>query len=158
MFDLGWQEFLMVAVVLVLVVGPKDMPRIMRSFSQVMRKAKSMAREFTTSLEDVANEADVKKILQDVKEGEFDDMANLLDGDIKDVANDMKDAAGVDDIKRDVERVQGKEAKPKASAKKAAAKPKSAKKTSAKKTSAKKTSAKKSAKKAATKSAKKAAS
>ncbi len=148
MFDLGWQEFLMVAVVLVLVVGPKDMPRIMRSFSQVMRKAKSMAREFTTSLEDVANEADVKKILQDVKEGEFDDMANLLDGDIKDVANDMKDAAGVDDIKRDVERVQGKEAKPKASAKKAAAKPKSAKKTSAKK----------SAKKAATKSAKKAAS
>ena len=153
MFDLGWQEFLMVAVVLVLVVGPKDMPRIMRSFSQVMRKAKSMAREFTTSLEDVANEADVKKILQDVKEGEFDDMANLLDGDIKDVANDMKDAAGVDDIKRDVERVQGKEAKPKASAKKAAAKPKSAKKTSAKKTSAKK-----SAKKAATKSAKKAAS
>ena len=153
MFDLGWQEFLMVAVVLVLVVGPKDMPRIMRSFSQVMRKAKSMAREFTTSLEDVANEADVKKILQDVKEGEFDDMANLLDGDIKDVANDMKDAAGVDDIKHDVERVQGKEAKPKASAKKAAAKPKSAKKTSAKKTSAKK-----SAKKAATKSAKKAAS
>jgi len=148
MFDLGWQEFLMVAVVLVLVVGPKDMPRIMRSFSQVMRKAKSMAREFTTSLEDVANEADVKKILQDVKEGEFDDMANLLDGDIKDVANDMKDAAGVDDIKRDVESVQGKEAKPKASAKKAAAKPKSAKKTSAKK----------SAKKAATKSAKKAAS
>lgn len=137
MFDLGWQEFLMVAVVLVLVVGPKDMPRIMRSFSQVMRKAKSMAREFTTSLEDVANEADVKKILQDVKEGEFDDMANLLDGDIKDVANDMKDAAGVDDIKRDVESVQGKEAKPK---------------------SAKKTSAKKSAKKAATKSAKKAAS
>ena len=77
--------------------------------------------------------ADVKKILQDVKEGEFDDMANLLDGDIKDVANDMKDAAGVDDIKRDVESVQGKEAKPKASAKKAAAKPKSAKKTSAKK-------------------------
>lgn len=148
MFDLGWQEFLMVAVVLVLVVGPKDMPRIMRSFSQVMRKAKSMAREFTTSLEDVANEAEVKKILQDVKEGEFDDMANLLDGDIKDVANDMKDAAGVDDIKRDVESVQGKEAKPKASAKKAAAKPKSAKKTSTKK----------SAKKAATKSAKKAAS
>ena len=148
MFDLGWQEFLMVAVVLVLVVGPKDMPRIMRSFSQVMRKAKSMAREFTTSLEDVANEADVKKILQDVKEGEFDDMANLLDGDIKDVANDMKDAAGVDDIKRDVESVQGKEVKPKASANKAAAKPKPAKKASAKK----------SAKKAATKSAKKAAS
>ena len=82
-------------------------------------------------------EADVKKILQDVKEGEFDDMANLLDGDIKDVANDMKDAAGVDDIKRDVESVQGKEAKPKASAKKAAAKPKSAKKTSAKKSATK---------------------
>lgn len=152
MFDLGWQEFLMVAVVLVLVVGPKDMPRIMRSFSQVMRKAKSMAREFTTSLEDVANEADVKKILHDVKEGEFDDMANLLDGDIKDVANDMKDAAGIDEIKRDVETVQGKETKSKASPKKAAAKSKAATKTSAKK------APKKSAKKAATKSAKKAAS
>ena len=152
MFDLGWQEFLMVAVVLVLVVGPKDMPRIMRSFSQVMRKAKSMAREFTTSLEDVANEADVKKILHDVKEGEFDDMANLLDGDIKDVANDMKDAAGIDEIKRDVETVQGKETKSKASPKKTAAQSKAATKTSAKK------APKKSAKKAATKSAKKAAS
>ena len=33
MFDLGWQEFLMAAVVLVLVVGPKDMPRIMQFFA-----------------------------------------------------------------------------------------------------------------------------
>ena len=84
MLDLGWQEFMMVAIVLILVVGPKDMPRMLRSFSRAMRKAKSMASEFTSSLENVANEADMKQIMQDVKTGEFDDIANLIDGEVDD--------------------------------------------------------------------------
>ena len=60
MFDFGWQEFMMVAVVLMLVVGPKDLPRILRSFSQFMRKAKGMANEFTSSLEDVARQDEIR--------------------------------------------------------------------------------------------------
>ena len=143
MFDLGWQEFLMVAVVLMLVVGPKDLPRILRSFSQLMRKAKSMAREFTSSLEDVARQEefkDVKDILYDAKEGNFDEMAKIIGGDIQDAAEDIKASADLDGIEDDVKEIAGKKA-PKASQKKSAKKPAKAKgKTSAK------NSAKKSAK------------
>ena len=135
MFDLGWQEFLMVAVVLMLVVGPKDLPRILRSFSQLMRKAKSMAREFTSSLEDVARQEefkDIKDILYDAKEGNFDEMAKIIGGDIQEAAEDIKASADLDSIEDDVKEIAGKKA-PKASPKKSAKKPAKAKaKTSAK--------------------------
>ena len=141
MLDLGWQEFMMVAIVLILVVGPKDMPRMLRSFSRAMRKAKSMASEFTSSLENVANEADMKQIMQDVKTGEFDDIANLIDGEV----DDVKKSSGINDIQQDIESIQGDVAKS-SEVKAKSPKAKSSSKKSAKKA---KTSAKKPAKKAA---------
>ena len=38
MFDFGWQEFMVIAFVLVLVVGPKDLPRVLRAFTSFRRK------------------------------------------------------------------------------------------------------------------------
>ena len=128
----------MVAVVLMLVVGPKDLPRILRTFTQGMRKAKSMAREFTSSLEDVARQdefKEMKEMLVDAKEGNFDEMANIIGGDLKDVAEDVKSSAGLDDMRDDIKTI-AEPAKPKAT------KPKSAK-TAAKKAVAKKAGAQK---------------
>ena len=133
MFDLGWQEFMMVAIVLVLVVGPKDMPRMLRSFSRFMRRAKSMASEFSSSLESAANEADLKNIIQDAKTGEFDDIANIIGGEV----DDVKKSSGLDEVEQDIKTIN------KASDKKAAAKSKSPAKKAAKKASAKKKAAKK---------------
>ena len=144
MFDLGWQEFMMVAIVLVLVVGPKDMPRMLRSFSRFMRRAKSMASEFTSSLESAANEADLKNIIQDAKTGEFDDIANFIGGEM----DDVKKSSGMDEVEQDIKTLN------KASDKKAATKAKSpAKKASSKtaKKAANKSAAKKAAKKASAK-------
>jgi sec-independent protein translocase protein TatB len=138
MFDLGWQEFMMVAVVLMLVVGPKDLPRILRSFSQFMRKAKGMANEFTSSLEDVARQdeiRDMKNMMSDMKTGNFDDMANMIGGDIKEVAE------GFSDVQEDMKSIatSGDTTKPaEPIAKKTVAKKKAAKKAVAKKTAAKK--------------------
>ena len=70
MLDFGWQEFVMIGLVLVLVVGPKDMPRVMRSVAKYVSKARAMARDFQTSMMDVANQEefrDVKRALDDVK-------------------------------------------------------------------------------------------
>ena len=149
MLDLGWQEFMMVAIVLILVVGPKDMPRMLRSFSRAMRKAKSMASEFTSSLENVANEADMKQIMQDVKTGEFDDIANFIDDEV----DGVKKSSGIDDIQQDIQSIQGdvakstaakaKSPKAKASSKKAATKSKATSKKTAKKAAGKKKAAKK---------------
>ena len=62
MFDFGWQEFMMIAFVLVLVVGPKDLPKVLRSFTKITGQVRKMAREFSKSLEDGAGEADVKGV------------------------------------------------------------------------------------------------
>ena len=148
MFDLGWQEFMMVAVVLMLVVGPKDLPRILRSFSKGMRKAKYMAREFTSSLEDVAHQDDIKEMknmMSDLKTGNFDDMANMIGGDIKEVAEgfgdvqeDMKSIASPNTAKKPAAKKKTTAKKKATVTKKAVAKKAGAKKAATKKTTAKK--------------------
>lgn len=152
MFDLGWQEFLMVAIVLMLVVGPKDMPRILRTFSQFMRKARYMANEFTSSLDDVARQnemQDVKKMLEDARKGELEGVADMIGGDVKDIAGDLKAATGADQIEADVKSVADAGASSvKPAPKKAAPKKTAAKKGAAKKKAAKKTAKTKSAKSA----------
>ena len=49
MLDLGWQEFVMVGLVLILVVGPKDMPRILKAVVKTVGKVRGMAREFQST-------------------------------------------------------------------------------------------------------------
>jgi len=92
-FDLGWQEFMMVAFVLVIVVGPKDLPKVLRSFTKITGQARQMARDFTRSLSDLAEDddlKDIKKIVKDAKSGDLDNVANLLETDVK---NEMMDSA-----------------------------------------------------------------
>ncbi len=63
MFDIGWQELFIVAVLGLLVIGPKDLPRALRTVGKWVRKARTLAREFQGGLDDVMREAD----LDDVK-------------------------------------------------------------------------------------------
>lgn len=179
MLDLGWQELMMVAFVLVLVVGPKDLPRVLRAFAKFVGKARGMASEFQSSMMEVANQdefRDVKKALQDAKSGNFDDIASGLDG-VKETVEDISKEANIaesvesikasaQDIKSEADRVADEEAdagqvedmpviaKPvakKASSKKAASKKPAAKKSAAKKSASKKTAAKKTAAKKSSK-------
>ena len=99
MLDLGWQEFVMVGLVLVLVVGPKDMPRVLRAVAKYVGKARGMAREFQTSMMEVANQDefnDVKKALQDAKSGNFDKIADEF-SDVKDAIEDVKKDSDIQD-------------------------------------------------------------
>ena len=89
MFDLGWQEFLLLALVAVIVVGPKDLPRVVRTISQWIRKARSMAGEFQSSLEDMAREADLDDVRKSVQSISKDGLSKTIektvdpDGDLK---------------------------------------------------------------------------
>ncbi|CAI8274186.1 MAG: Sec-independent protein translocase protein TatB [Rhodospirillaceae bacterium] len=110
MFDFGWQEFVMVAFVLVLVVGPKDLPKVLRGFTKFTRQARQMANEFTRSLEDVAadnNISDVKSMVADLKSGNLEDMARIVDD--KEVTSELskiKDDLDVAGLKGEVSEVQ----------------------------------------------------
>ena len=64
MLDLGWTELLVIGIVALIVVGPKDLPGMFRAVGNFVGKAKRMAREFSKAMNDAADEAgvsDVKK-------------------------------------------------------------------------------------------------
>ncbi len=93
MLDFGWQELMVVAFVLVLVVGPKDLPKVLRAIAKTVGKARGMANEFQSSMMEVANQdefRDVKKALDDARSGRIEDLE-----DIKDTLEDTKKQSGI---------------------------------------------------------------
>ena len=68
MLDIGWSEMLVIAVVAILIVGPKDLPRALRAVGKWMGKARAMARDFQNSLDDIAREAELDEIKKQVEE------------------------------------------------------------------------------------------
>ena len=61
MLDIGWQELLIIGVIALLVVGPKELPGLLRTIGQWAGRARSVARDFQRSMEDAAREADLEE-------------------------------------------------------------------------------------------------
>jgi sec-independent protein translocase protein TatB len=67
MFDIGWTELLLIGIVALIVVGPKDLPIMFHTLGRFTAKARSMAREFTRAMDDAAKESGVGDIAKDLK-------------------------------------------------------------------------------------------
>lgn len=67
MFDLGWSELAVIALVALIVVGPKELPQILRTAAHWMRKARSLAREFQSSVDDMVREAELDEAKKTVE-------------------------------------------------------------------------------------------
>ncbi|MBJ3762770.1 twin-arginine translocase subunit TatB [Maribius pontilimi] len=67
MFDIGMTELLVIGIVALIVVGPKDLPGMFRTLGRFTGKIKGMAREFQRAMDDAADEAGVKDISRDLK-------------------------------------------------------------------------------------------
>ena len=67
MFDLGWTELLVIGIVALIVVGPKDLPGMFRTVGRFVGKAKQMAREFSRAMNDAADEAGVSEVSKTLK-------------------------------------------------------------------------------------------
>lgn len=71
MLDIGWPELLVISVVMIVVVGPKDLPKMLRAFGKATTKLRATASEFRTHFDDAMREAEldeVKKTIDGVKQ------------------------------------------------------------------------------------------
>jgi sec-independent protein translocase protein TatB len=73
LFDIGWPELLLIGVVALVVIGPKDLPRALRVAGYWVRKARTLSREFHSSVEQMIREAELDEMRQQLKKAtEFD--------------------------------------------------------------------------------------
>jgi sec-independent protein translocase protein TatB len=62
MLDLGWPEMLVIAIILIVVVGPKDLPKMLRAFGRTTSKVRAMAGDFRKQFDDAIKEAELDEI------------------------------------------------------------------------------------------------
>jgi sec-independent protein translocase protein TatB len=70
MFDISWSEFLLIGIVALVVIGPKELPAVMRTLGQWTRKVRGMAAEFQNQFQEAMREAEMTDLKKQV-----DDMA-----------------------------------------------------------------------------------
>ncbi|MCB2102335.1 MAG: twin-arginine translocase subunit TatB [Rhodobacterales bacterium] len=103
MFDIGWQELFIIAGLAVIVIGPKDLPKAMKTAAFWVRKIRGMAREFQSGVEDMVREAELQELRDQVKDGsssiseKIEKMVDPTgemskDMDLSDVQRDLNDA------------------------------------------------------------------
>jgi sec-independent protein translocase protein TatB len=71
MFDISWTEFLLIGVVALVVIGPKELPGVMRTMGQWTRKIRGMAADFQNQFQEAMREAEMTDLKKQV-----DDMAH----------------------------------------------------------------------------------
>jgi len=67
MLDIGWTEMLTIAVIAIVVIGPRDLPKMLRTVGVWVRKARSTVRELQTGIEDMAREAELNEMKKSVE-------------------------------------------------------------------------------------------
>ncbi|MBW7968711.1 Sec-independent protein translocase protein TatB [Bradyrhizobium sp. BR 10289] len=100
MFDIGWSELVLIGVVALIAIGPKELPGVLRMVGQWMAKARKMAAEFQGQFQEAMREAemaDLKKSFDEVKEAAtgFNPLSSLQ--------KDVSDALRVDALDKPAE-------------------------------------------------------
>lgn len=70
MFDVGWPELLVIAIVLIVVVGPQDLPRMLRAFGKATARMRTMASEFRTQFDEALKEADLDDVRKTISDAQ----------------------------------------------------------------------------------------
>ncbi|MEM7301061.1 MAG: Sec-independent protein translocase protein TatB [Pseudomonadota bacterium] len=103
MFDIGWSELLVVAVVMVLVVGPKELPGMLRTIGSTIKKVRGMAGDFQRQFDEALKDAEldgVKDTIADVQSmnpaNAIKDKLNPLKADLENVESEVKSSFDYD--------------------------------------------------------------
>ena len=91
MLDIGWQELIILMLIALIVVGPKDLPRIVKTAGQWMGKARGYARDFQRTIEEAADVSELDAIKKEIDEANRE---------LSTAKRDVNE--GADAVKRDV--------------------------------------------------------
>jgi len=86
MFDFSWSEILLIGVVALVVIGPKDLPRVLRTVGQWTGRARAIAREFQFQLDEMVRNSELEEVRKT--------MNAAASGDIDKTIRDMVDPGG----------------------------------------------------------------
>ena len=94
MFDIGWSELLLIGIVALIAIGPKELPGALRTLGQWMGKIRRMAAEFQGQFQEAMREAEIDQLKKDM-----DDMAAK--------AQDYAQFDPIEDVRKDIEKSIG---------------------------------------------------
>lgn len=97
MLDIGWTELLVIAIVLIVVVGPKDLPPMLRAFGKMTKRLRVMAGEFRQQFDEALREAELDDVRQTFSDAQKLNPVNSL----KDALNPLRQMGN--DIRNDIQ-------------------------------------------------------
>ena len=68
MFSFGWSEILLIGIIVVVVIGPKDLPKFIKQIGFLIRNIRKISTDFKSSLNEIAEETEIKELAKSVKE------------------------------------------------------------------------------------------
>lgn len=96
---IGFQELFFIAVIALVVVGPKDLPLMMRKLGQFMAKGKALAGEFQAAFNDIARQAELDELRKEIEDlKKVSDVQDAVD-EMRDFERDMNDSVMRDEAK-----------------------------------------------------------
>lgn len=107
MFDIGWQELFIIAILAIIVVGPKDLPRAIKTISGYIRKLKGLAREFQSGVDEMVKEAEIDDLKKEMNAATSVDLKKSIEDTI-DPTGEMKNDLDMKDVESDLNQAAAK--------------------------------------------------
>jgi sec-independent protein translocase protein TatB len=95
MFDLGWDEMAVIAVLALIVLGPKELPNALRTVSALMKNARKLANEFQSGVNEIIREADLEDARKKLAEVNKNSISKAIENTV-DPTGEMKAALNTD--------------------------------------------------------------
>ena len=97
MLTFGWGEIFLLVGIIIVVVGPKDLPKLIKQLSSFTRSIKKLSREFKTSLNDIAEHEDFKEVKTSINEVNKIKEDLNIEGQLKSEIQSIKDTTDIID-------------------------------------------------------------
>lgn len=78
MLDIGWTEIAVILIIAILVVGPKDLPKAMRSVAKIVGKVKAMMREFQGNIDEMIKETELEEVKNQISSARHMNLNNKI--------------------------------------------------------------------------------